>query len=417
MNHLTLTVLATVIAHGISSAQTGTNASATPFGVGCRTSQNLIPLATGNLPVLGDQLCSNLSGAVPQSLAVALLGFRLNPPVPLDALGAVGCTLYLNIVTTVGAVANGTGAAQLCVPLPPDASLDGAQLSSQWALLDPPANSLGLVMSNAVAHVIGVAPQVNVTGMSATTINSGDAITLQGVNLPIPADACAIVMDPQTGDFARLVQDAAVPSRFRVTRVPAAGIPNGRGVLGFMRGRGVFAPVGGTTRLSSPGGRAWAWDGVGFQQNMARLPGITVNVPPLPTRCVTVYWTVDTTNNEVVCTLPATIKCGLFAYPMDVTLTTDVHPDAICTGAGASTHYDFFMESVRVISGLPVFFGQVGAEHGAQIQSQLDAKYGAGRFTFPALFDGRMVMRLTDQNCRFTGPNGRIVGKTIVCCP
>lgn len=400
-----------------AAAQIGTNAAATPFGTACRTSQGRLLVASGNLPVLGDQLCSNLSAAPPAAPAVAILGPSLNPPIPLDAFGAVGCTAYVDFLVTVGAVANGSGDAQFCVPLRPDAALDGARVSSQWAVLDPAANTLGLVLSNAVAHVIGVAPQLTVTGISATTLNAGDAVTLQGVNLPLPVDACALVMDPVTGDFARLEQDAAVPSRFRLTHVPAGGIPNGRGVLGFMRGRGTFAPVAGTPRLSAPGGRAWAWDGVGFQQNKGALPGITVNVPPLPNRCVTVFWTVDTVANEVVCTLPASIKCGVFAYPLDVTLTTDVHPDAICTGAGASTHYDFFMQAVRVISGVPVFYGQIGAEHAGQISAQMAAKYGAGRFVFPPLFDGRMVMRLSDPACRFTGPNGRIVGKTIVCCP
>lgn len=394
------------------SAQVGTLASSTPFGSGCRaTGQGSDVLATGTPPVIGAEFCVDVANGPASTAGVLLLG--PNYPLPIPIPGAPGCNAYVQLLITLGIATNGAGAGQLCLDIPTDGTLDGGAFSTQWVLLDIPANRLGLVTSNGVAHVVGVLPQMTITGINATTFSVADPVVLQGANQPRADDTCAVIHDPVTGDFAWLKPAAQAPATFTVFNAPATGIPQGRGELTIMRGTGFRPTLQGTPRLSAPTG-ARTWDAIAMRQNVARLPGVTVNPPPPAAPCVTVNWTVDTANNRIVCTLPAAVPpCAILAYPVGMTMTTDVHPDVICPGSPAPVHYDFFMEAVRVISGTPVFFGQAAAEHAQQIDASVQPELVVDGSTF----DGIMTITHVDPLCVFRGPHGRIVGKTIVCCP
>lgn len=415
--HASLTTTLGALGFGLCTAagltaQAGTLASSTAYGAGCTSSTGRVLRATATLPVLGQAISWQLDSSAPNASSFLMLGFQ-QLSLPLDPFGARGCTLLVVATDAIAATSDSVGRASVSANVPTDPRLDGARLFSQWAQFDLTANQLGVTASNGIASVLGVLPQAVITGISATTLNAGDTVRLQGTELGLPLDTCLMVMDPATGDFARLKPDRADPTRFVVTRVPAGGIRDG--VLGMIRGRGARPAVPGTTRLSAPG-EAWAWDGLGFQQNRAALPGITINPPPPMPPVTTVDWTVDTVNNCVVCTLPP-LACAILVYNPGAKLTTDVHPDVLCNVNGVKTHYDFFLESVTVVAGTPVFYGQVALEHAAQVQSQLDLKYGVNKFTVVGnVANGQMKITYNDPNCVFTGPNGRKVGKTIVDC-
>ena len=166
--------------------------------------------------------------------------------------------------------------------------------------------------------------------------------------------------------------------------------------------------------MSKPG-ETLSWSGVGFAENMAVLPGtVDIQAPPvLPGPCVTAYWSLDAAKTCLTVTLPATLPCSALAYNPGTTLLTDVHFNTRCGRGTTSVHYDFFMKKVTVIGGVPVFFGQAAAEHAVQVQAQLDAKYGAGKFVVTGDFSGKITIKSVDPSCRFTGAHG----KTILCCP
>jgi hypothetical protein len=52
-------------------------------------------------------------------------------------------------------VTSGTGAASSTILVPNSAGLIGAVLFHQWAVLDAPANALGIVVSNAGRAAVG----------------------------------------------------------------------------------------------------------------------------------------------------------------------------------------------------------------------------------------------------------------------
>lgn len=69
---------------------------------------------------------------------------------PLAPLGAPGCSGYMLPFATTNHFANASGIATATLQLPANPALQGAQLVTQVAALDPPLNDLGLQVSNAL---------------------------------------------------------------------------------------------------------------------------------------------------------------------------------------------------------------------------------------------------------------------------
>ncbi len=397
--------LATV-AFALPAAAQTTIAQNVRYGTGCPTSNNQVLRADADLPVIGRPWCLSSTGGPPNGAGILLLGSsRAQFPLP----GAPRCFLYLAPAVTVPTRFNSRGEAEFCGVIGLDPALRGVRLYSQWAALDAPANALGIVTSDGLEHRMGTLPQSTLTGISSRRLNVNDIVTLQGINLPKDLDGCFMIMDPGGVEFARLEPTAR---GLRVARVPAGGIRGGR--LMAMRGSGARPTVPGTTRLSNPG-ETFSWDGVGFAENMAMLPGtVDIQAPPIPPGpCVTAYWSLNAAKSCVTVNLPSTLPCSVLAYNPGTTLLTDVHFNTVCGTATTAVHFDFFMKKVTVVAGVPVFFGQAATEHAVQVQAQLDAKYGAGKFIVTGEFNGKMTIKSVDPTCRFTGAHG----KTIICCP
>jgi hypothetical protein len=101
----------------------------------------------------------HLSGTVPNPNVQCLVGLgdRLRGaiplPIPLDGLGAPGCTLQVDpqfgIQAALLPAARGARAEAIAeVPLPAVAALSGMQIFAQWLVVDPGANALGLATTN-----------------------------------------------------------------------------------------------------------------------------------------------------------------------------------------------------------------------------------------------------------------------------
>ncbi len=95
---------------------------------------------------------------LPGSLAVLVQGLRPQGLVevlwPLQALGAPACALGLNPFATLLAVTNSAGSASVGAPIPGDPALRGLALDSQWLVLDPPNNALGITTSQVGTSVV-----------------------------------------------------------------------------------------------------------------------------------------------------------------------------------------------------------------------------------------------------------------------
>ena len=137
----------------------------TALGQGCTGSFGVPQLAIepAGYPWLGDTALAqvrNLGLSPSQHLPFGLLGdsnSRLGTiPLPLDltSLGMPGCSLCTNALLTFPLVNRG-GNALWSMPIPFDLALAGLSLYPQAGSLDPGANALGIVLSNAGELKIG----------------------------------------------------------------------------------------------------------------------------------------------------------------------------------------------------------------------------------------------------------------------
>lgn len=117
------------------------------------------PLA--ELPALGRTFRVELDQALPSTAVTLNLGgsdtIWGTVPLPWDwtGLGAPGCTAFASgeVGLTVGT--DSMGRASIDVPVPTTPSLVGGNIFFQWMVLDPTANALGVVLSDAGKATIG----------------------------------------------------------------------------------------------------------------------------------------------------------------------------------------------------------------------------------------------------------------------
>lgn len=162
-------------------------ATITKYGSGCTTSQLKVLDATADLPAIGiPSMCLQLNNAVPSgSAALILATSRVIPPLLLPS--TPNCYLHVVPVVTVALLANASGIAGLCFANVINPGLTGVVFHSQWAILDPGANPLGLVSSNGVEHAVGWGP---VTILNVAPLNPGrdELITILGTGFDSKAD-------------------------------------------------------------------------------------------------------------------------------------------------------------------------------------------------------------------------------------
>jgi hypothetical protein len=136
-------------------------ASYRAFGTGCAGSAGTPRLAAcaGSLPIVGRTFCAELTN-LPTALsdpAFMLLGVTRPPtPVPLASIGMPGCTLDIDPLVAEALTKVG-GIARWSVAIPNDPALLAAEFFDQGVVFDrnPPANALGVIMSNAAQGTVG----------------------------------------------------------------------------------------------------------------------------------------------------------------------------------------------------------------------------------------------------------------------
>jgi hypothetical protein len=117
--------------------------------------------ATG-VPTLGQTFKVNLAQARKNTAAVLIFGtsntnwIGINLPLDLTFLGAKGCFLRASMdLFLVGTAVGTTGASSVTVGIPNLTSLMGIKFHNQYFVIDPPANSFGLVFTNGGTGKIG----------------------------------------------------------------------------------------------------------------------------------------------------------------------------------------------------------------------------------------------------------------------
>lgn len=121
------------------------------YGPGCAGTLG-VPHATGSLPQLGASLTIDVNNLA-QSLAIMLTGMA-DPLTDLAPFGAPGC--WVRVSPDISGLLLGAGnAAQWQLPIPNHPSLMGVGFFHQALSLDPSANALGAVMSDALASQLG----------------------------------------------------------------------------------------------------------------------------------------------------------------------------------------------------------------------------------------------------------------------
>jgi hypothetical protein len=132
-----------------------TNGSVTPFGIGCAGGTAApVQFTVSGTPEIGEQLTFQLTNAPANRFALTALGVQATIT-PLTPVGAPGCYLYTNPVTTLVDVTNAAGTASMQWQVPVVPAAIGLDLRAQGVLLQPTANPLGLVTTRALEIQLG----------------------------------------------------------------------------------------------------------------------------------------------------------------------------------------------------------------------------------------------------------------------
>jgi len=108
---------------------------------------------TLEVPQIGTTMSLEGSNLDAFGLALHVVGFNATS-IDLTVFGAPGCTLEVDYVDLAFALADATGRASWTIPLPETASVLGATIESQAAVLDG-SNGLGITLSNRVSCLVG----------------------------------------------------------------------------------------------------------------------------------------------------------------------------------------------------------------------------------------------------------------------
>jgi hypothetical protein len=131
------------------------------FGTSGTTSAGTQPSISGSgLPSLGALVHINLADGIPSGPIIMLAGFsdsqwnQFTLPLDLAFAGAPGNTLYVSPNFQFSGTADSTGGASFALGIPGGSTWVGTDIYFQWYCVDPPANTRGAVLSDALHGVI-----------------------------------------------------------------------------------------------------------------------------------------------------------------------------------------------------------------------------------------------------------------------
>lgn len=116
--------------------------------------RSIVQLSNTGVPRVNGSYSVEVSGAAANLAAILWLGAQqLN--IDLSAV-LPGCSLYTSLDVLLGAVAtNASGNGTLPFAIPNNRAFAGVRFYNQWMVVDPAANSLGVVLSNGGNALIG----------------------------------------------------------------------------------------------------------------------------------------------------------------------------------------------------------------------------------------------------------------------
>ena len=131
----------------------------TTYGQGCRSSTGGLPLATTqDAASLGSPLKFTLYDANCCNLALLAIGqdrdTDLAIGLPTLGFAAPNCHALTHVLVSNLGPTDPFGCSTMTLSVPFDQALRGTTLNSQWLLIDPAANAIGLVVSNATTFTI-----------------------------------------------------------------------------------------------------------------------------------------------------------------------------------------------------------------------------------------------------------------------
>jgi len=139
-----------------------TPGSVTTFGTACRGSNAQLPaIGYSIVPTIGQSYSMTLTSG--PSTQPAFLGFGVSTtnwlgyslPLSLTPYNAPSCTLYIDLPYLIPTTTNTAGSASSSISVPNNSGLVGQFTLHQWIALDPAANGLGLILSNAAKATVG----------------------------------------------------------------------------------------------------------------------------------------------------------------------------------------------------------------------------------------------------------------------
>lgn len=115
----------------------------------------------GTEPRIGQALETGLVSGEVGTPAALLLGFSNTSsggtplPIDLDGLGAIGCQLLIDSVSSESVMTDANGGASSTLAMPSNNALIGLSLFQQWLVLAPGANPLNVLTSNGLERTLG----------------------------------------------------------------------------------------------------------------------------------------------------------------------------------------------------------------------------------------------------------------------
>lgn len=127
------------------------------YGVGCAGTNGTPSHSLTGSSQIGNTVGLDVANGLPNGFAFAVLGFYNGAPFPLDlaSLGMPTCLQYNDQVATTFAVLDGSGAGSVPFAVPASSSFVGVLLYSQYACIDPGANTTGATTTNYGRILIG----------------------------------------------------------------------------------------------------------------------------------------------------------------------------------------------------------------------------------------------------------------------
>jgi hypothetical protein len=123
------------------------------YAPGCAGSLPAARLVPRDTPKIGRTLEVTVFD-LPANLAFMVFGFSSSPPTPLASFGMPGCDRHVSVDGAVLLLGQDQQA-KYRLPIPDSPALVGVRFYNQAVVVDPPANALGAVMSDAAEGVIG----------------------------------------------------------------------------------------------------------------------------------------------------------------------------------------------------------------------------------------------------------------------